>query len=251
MIRIIFIFLIVLTLTSQAMTAKKPPQILKKSQQLIMVITDSWHAHRGILQRFHRKNLQSSWQAASQSFAVVVGKNGLGWGANMHTFQLPGPYKKEGDNKAPAGVFPLGSTFGFAKMAPEDQKAAYMQIKKTTVCVDNPQSTFYNDIINSADHAKSSWESGEQMHTISNYVHGVIVNYNAKNPVKGAGSCIFMHVWDNEPEGTAGCTAMPKPKIEAINAWLNPQDHPVLVQLPKSAYAKLKIAWGLPSQSTN
>ena len=35
--------------------------------------------------------------------------------------------------------------------------------------------------------------------------------------------------------------------MQALFAWLRPQDHPVFVLLPQNEYVRLKSAWDLPS----
>jgi hypothetical protein len=40
------------------------------------------------------------------------------------------------------------------------------------------------------------------------YALGAVVAHNSTPPVPGAGSCIFLHVWESPVTPTAGCTAM-------------------------------------------
>src|SRR5260370_41742143 len=81
---------------------------LKSSTQLLVVTTSDWNAVEGKLQRYERVNPRKSWKAVDGPVTVVVGKNGLGWGAGVakaDAMQPGDPIKKEGDGKAPAGVF--------------------------------------------------------------------------------------------------------------------------------------------------
>jgi hypothetical protein len=55
-------------------------------------------------------------------------------------------------------------------------------------------------------------------------------------------------VSDGSGGGTSGCTAMEKPKLEAILNWLRPGDYPLLVEMPIAEYRRVAKALGLPSQ---
>ena len=39
------------------------------------------------------------------------------------------------------------------------------------------------------------------------YKYGAVINYNTNPIIKGKGSAIFLHIWRNENEVTAGCVA--------------------------------------------
>jgi len=78
------------------------------------------------------------------------------------------------------------------------------------------------------------------------YKYVVLVGHNTWKPKRGAGSCIFLHIWRGETTPTAGCTAMPEVAILRLLAWLDSDKNPVLVQLTREDYLRLKDAWGLP-----
>jgi hypothetical protein len=46
--------------------------------------------------------------------AVLLGGGGLAWGRGLHPDGADGAVKREGDRRAPPGVFALGSGFGYA-----------------------------------------------------------------------------------------------------------------------------------------
>jgi D-alanyl-D-alanine dipeptidase len=69
----------------------------------------------GTARIFERKTTNAKWTAIGDSFAVVVGRNGMAWGAGLN--ELPSDtgrllLKTEGDGKAPAGIFSLTASFG-------------------------------------------------------------------------------------------------------------------------------------------
>src|SRR5262249_47021952 len=54
---------------------------------------------------------------------------------------------------------------------------------------------------------------------------------------RGAGSCIFLHVWRDAASPTVGCTAMAKPALAELLAWLDPDA--LLVVLPEPVLRRL------------
>jgi D-alanyl-D-alanine dipeptidase len=58
------------------------------------------------------------------------------------------------------------------------------------------------------------------------------VAHNKQN-LKNHGSCIFLHLLKTDTSPTAGCTAMKKSDMSTLISHLNPQKHPLLIQLPK------------------
>ena len=85
------------------------------------------------------------------------------------------------------------------------------------------------------------------MRQVSQYEIGVIVGYNASPPIKGRGSCIFLHIWAGPDSHTAGCTAFDQAKLRELMLWLDPRKRPLLVQLTAEQYDRLKSRWLLPA----
>jgi hypothetical protein len=88
---------------------------LARSTETIIVTTSSWNAVEGWLQRYERATTNDKWRPVGKPISIVVGKNGFGWGigvipADDDNVRLASdPVKREGDGKAPAGVFALGT----------------------------------------------------------------------------------------------------------------------------------------------
>jgi L,D-peptidoglycan transpeptidase YkuD (ErfK/YbiS/YcfS/YnhG family) len=78
------------------------------------------------------------------------------------------------------------------------------------------------------------------------YAIGAVIAHNSLDPVPGAGSCIFLHVWQSEGMPTAGCTAGALADITEICSWLDAAAAPLLVQLPVAEYAHFRESWALP-----
>ncbi len=172
----------------------------------------------------------------------------MAWGIETAILQPTqvDPTKKEGDGRAPAGIFPLGPAFGYAARAPADWKMPYLALTPTTDCVDDVHSRYYNRVLDRSA-VTQDWKSAEHMRDAGEaYQWGLIIDYNTPNPHPQAGSCVFMHIWAGPGIPTVGCTAMPEPQIKTILAWLNPADHPLVVQMPEAQYRQIQNPLHLP-----
>ena len=215
-------------------------------RQLVVVTTPAWDSVSGTLQRYERASAMAPWRAVGAAVPIVVGQTGLAWG-DASLARGRDPRKREGDGKAPAGRFGLGTAFGFAPASEADWvRMPYLPLRETIECVDDSASVHYNTLVDRGAVRRIDWNSAEKMRTIGVYRLGVVVNYNVRPVRKGRGSCIFLHIWSAPGSPTAGCTAMPSPDLEMIVRWLDPSRDPMLVQLPVAQYARLRRAWALP-----
>ncbi len=221
---------------------------LRWTRQLIVVTSDDWNAVAARLQRFERKSATGRWRALGPAVDAVVGRGGMGWGIGLHGTHSPNePIKREGDGRAPAGVFFLNTIFGYATAAEAGIAAfPYREVTSSTRAVEDDQSRYYNRLVDAAQIDDIDWRGSELMLRSDNiYQWGVMVEHNWK-PWPGGGSCIFLHIWRGPEQGTAGCTAMPLDEMDEIVHWLDWQKRPLLVQLPEKTYAAVKEQWGLP-----
>ena len=232
----------ILTLSLALFTAcQAEPTIVKKdkivipqeSRQLLMVTTPNWSSKDGKLQRYEKK--EESWKKIGKPIEIVLGRNGLGWGVGLHSIPKDAKYiKKEGDGKAPAGLFSLGNGFGYSDF---EINFPYSTYKQTDHCVDDSKSEFYNTIVDSTK-VEKDYKSFEHMKLKNDlYKYGITVNHNP-NQVALAGSCIFIHIRNRSGGGTAGCTAMRESEIVNILKWLKENKKPLLLQLPQSEVVK-------------
>ena len=213
--------------------------------QLVLVTTPAWDSTSGTLRRFERSDVGQSWRAVGSPIAIVVGQTGLAWDDAVGAVAPGEPLKREGDGKSPAGAFALDTAFGFSAQ-PTFVRLPYVQLLPTTECVDDARSTHYNTIVDRIKVPSVDWSSSERMRAIDQYTFGVHVAYNAAPPRAGRGSCIFLHVWKGPASVTAGCTAMQLDALEDVMRWLAPDRHPMLVQLPSGALARMHDRWSLP-----
>ena len=202
-------------------------------QQIITVHTPNWNAVEGTLRRFEWNG--ETWTEIGNAIDIVVGKKGMGWGHGLENYQdREGPVKHEGDLKSPAGVFALGSAFGYA---PKEEvswiKTDYHHVTKATMCIEDGTSAYYNQIINEGQ-AQTDWNSTDHMLRKDDlYEWGMFVVHNSPQAVNGDGSCIFLHVAEIDDDGTAGCTAMAKSRMLEILQWVDETKNPILIQTPE------------------
>ncbi len=210
-------------------------QSIPDTGQLIVVTTKNWSANTGQLQRYE-KDIKG-WHKVGSAIAIKLGRNGLGWGRGVHTIPKDAKIiKKEGDGKAPAGIFELKQAFGYWPFVTDYPYEVY---RATDHCVDDINSKFYNKIVDSKK-IKADYKSYERMKFAKDYYkYGIVVNHNhidEPGAVPGAGSCIFLHI---KKIPTAGCTVMNEEQIKEIILWLDPDKSPLLVQAPEEKMGHL------------
>ena len=229
-------------------TGRSATRELDRSRQCIVVLTDNWASTTGVLHAFERIGATANWKERGPGVVVVAGKNGLGQGRGLVRPDFKRvPDKKEGDDRAPAGIFRLSSAFGYAPARSAAWvKLPYLALSKQVEGIDDPKSRYYNKLMDRSKFAKVDWRSSEQMRRDDiRYKWGVVVEHNPA-AIPGAGSCIFLHIWKSSSVLTAGCTAMPERDLVRLLRWLDPARHPILVQMPRVAYRSVRAKYGLP-----
>lgn len=239
----------VLNLPFEAMVG--PPPELSRAGQVLRVLTPDWNANRGTLQRFERGSA-GTFAPVGSPLAVWIGKQGMAWRSDEGAPPPPasGPVKREGDGKSPAGVLTFGDMWGYAPQAPDGVQFPYRAITDCDRCVDDADHADYNRILRlESPKAPVSWRSAENLRMDSeHYRYLLVIHYNDVRPVKGAGSCIFLHVAVPPGRSTAGCTALEVGDLLTLLRWMDPAKHPVLVQLPAPALDSARWAWRLPAE---
>jgi L,D-peptidoglycan transpeptidase YkuD (ErfK/YbiS/YcfS/YnhG family) len=228
-----------------------------RSGQMVVVTASDWNATRGVLRRFQR-DAAGRWQPVGDAQPIVVGRNGSGWGfglnpapdAGIASITAGDPIKAEGDGRAPAGVFAIGTAFGYAGSA--DTAMPYQAMDAGDWCIDVSGSPLYNRIVDVDDVGQAAVEGSTEpmrrdLHADGDqrYRLGFVIEHNPK-ALPMAGSCIFAHLWKTPDTPTAGCTAMAPATMDAVLGWLDPAEHPVFVLLPDSEYRELRARWRLP-----
>lgn len=137
-------------------------------------------------------------------------------------FTTPGVYgkngaateKKEGDGKTPIGTYGFSMAFGLK----EDPGSVlpYHKIQKGDYWVDDSDSQYYNQLVNT-NQTKKSWKSAEDMSASSPYYnYALALDYN-KDRVPGAGSAIFIHCTSTANDtGSQGCIRIPEDLMKTL-----------------------------------
>jgi L,D-peptidoglycan transpeptidase YkuD (ErfK/YbiS/YcfS/YnhG family) len=199
------------------------------TRQLLVVLADDFNSSSAQLQLFELKN--THFVKKGNPIAVNLGRNGLGWGIGKTKIgHMPDePVKKEGDGRAPAGIFTLGSAFGYFETL--STRLPYKHASKDLICVDDSRSQYYNQIVRISPLVQTgSFEWMKRDDTL--YMVGIIVNHNER-ALAGRGSCIFLHVEKKRFSPTSGCTSMAYHDLKELLGWLDPAKEPLLIQIPK------------------
>ena len=223
----------------------------QQSRQLVLVTVPDWGSNHGTLRTYERT--ANGWRQVDAAAPVMIGRAGAAWGLGLHAAQ-PGVQKREGDGRAPAGVFAIGTAFGYAAGA--NTTLPYTAMQASHYCIDVNESPLYNRIVDAnavgAEAIKGSTEpmrrdihaDGDQRYRL-----GFVIEHNVEAR-PGAGSCIFAHLWKSPTDATAGCTAMDDAVMARLLSWLQPAQRPVFALLPESEYARLRGEWQLPELDT-
>jgi len=222
---------------------------LAKSGQVLLVTTPGWDSARGSLQRFERR--QGTFVPVENPIPVWVGKSGLAWRTDEGAPPppAPGPMKREGDGRAPAGLLSFGDMWGYGPKAPEGVRFPYHMSTECDRCVDDADHADYGRVLTLPSPKAGTFRSAEYLRmSTEHYRYMVIIHYNDLRPIKGAGSCIFLHVAPPPGGGTAGCTALAAEDLLTLLRWLDPAQSPVLMQVPETQLDVVGAAWNLPAE---
>jgi hypothetical protein len=196
------------------------------AQQTLLVVSDDFNSSVAKLYCFEEG------RAVFPAIDVNLGRNGLAWDKEDKIFQhhQDEPLKIEGDGRSPAGVFSLLSSFGTQN---QSFSYPYTQSSSQLICVDDINSSLYNTLVLMPAVKPASFEYMKRED--GQYKLGIIVSYNP-NQIKKNGSCIFLHVEKESHHQTAGCTSMKYDDIYKIIKWLDMNQKPSLIQIPKKYF---------------
>ncbi len=216
-------------------------------QQLIVVMADSWDSPRAQFCLVDKVGEQ--WSSALRAQATI-GRNGSAWGLGVHSNPKDEKVKREGDGRSPAGVFRLGRCMGYADQPPYKSSWPYLPLTDFHIGVDDPESAFYNQVIDRTEVSKKasrslrSFETMRRSDTLYRWLFEI--RHNPKN-IAGEGSLIFLHLWQDPNTTTSGCTAIAEDTMAIVLRWIQPKKKPLLIHLPRATYDKMQRGWGLPS----
>ena len=238
---------------ASAVTLQRPAvaQPLGSSGQLLLVTAPGWDSARGELVRFARSGPGQRFERVGTPLPVWLGRRGLAWRSDTGAPEppTPGPRKREGDGRSPAGILALGEMWGYAAAPPAGVRLPYHQAGSADRCVDDPQAKQYNRLVPAPAAGPPPWRSAEELRMpTDHYKYLAVVRYNMDTPLPGAGSCIFLHVAPAPQGPTAGCTALREDDLLTVLRWLDPAKQPLMVQVPAEVLPQIQKLWRLPPE---
>jgi len=229
--RRVFLTLMVV-LAPLAAQAQSCPQPLAAAKRLVLVVAPKMSSTTATVRRFVRASPEQPWHQVGGPASALIGRRGVAWARAFRRYARKGePIKVDGDERAPAGFYKIGRSFGFGA----SRLPGYLRLKTGTMCVDDPSSPAYNMITT---RAKVGWRvHGENMWRATAYRRGLLVDYPTDRGHR-AGSCIFIHVRLPRVTGTAGCVALPERQVARLQYFV--QRGAVLAILPRRALGRFK-----------
>jgi len=219
-------------------------------RQLLVGVARGWDDSHATLTLYQRKP-GGIWVADGAPWPARLGRGGLAWGRGLHRVPRAseGGIKREGDLRAPAGMFDLGGVWGYDASVNRHPKLPYKQITTRDLWIEDPDSPHYNRHLVLPREPRAEWEKKGQMRQ-NDHAHSLklFIAHNAPpDVVAGAGSAIFFHIWRADGgRPTAGCTTMEEGKLRGLIAKIDPTKRPVYVLLPQNEYDRLRKTWRLP-----
>ena len=225
-------------------------QLGRAVRQVIVTRAASWDSNTASMQCWQRPSAAAAWQPVFEKpVPVLLGRKGLAWGRGVFNPPRNGvPMKVEKDWKAPAGVFHLGSLFGYAATPPSGTRWPYIQVGPWDAYVDDSTSPFYNQHVRiDPRQGIPPWFEKQKMRLgDAAYKWMLEIRHNQRPAAPGYGSAIFFHVRRGPDKPSAGCTTMAEGDLVRLLRWIDPGASPHYVLLPRADYAALRSAWGLP-----
>lgn len=226
-----------------------PAQLGDAVRQVILARAPDWDASKARLQAYERSGPDAPWQPVfEQTVPALLGRAGLAWGRGA--FSPPAgkaPVKVEKDRRAPAGIFQLGTLFGYAGQPPAGCRWPYLQVGPWDAYVDDPANPHYNRHVRIDPRQVPPWFEKQRMRLgDAAYTWMLEIRHNQTPVAPGHGSAIFFHVRRGPDVPSAGCTTLARSDLERLLRWLNPGASPYYVLLPEAEYQRLRQAWRLP-----
>jgi len=172
------------------------------------------------------------WELQTGPLPGITGRNGF----------VPPGQKREGDGRAPTGLFALESAFGYA--ASINSSMPYQQATENDLWVDDVLSPDYNTWVKRGQTGATSFEVMKLADI--RYRHGLVTGYNRNPIIKGYGSGIFVHTWLEDGYTTSGCVAFDETELIKLLAWLDPLKQPQILMGTRQDLATVTGLSALP-----
>lgn len=206
----------VLTSLAAAAPAAAHNRIPADANQLIVLSSATYAplGHLGALRVYQQRG--SGWHLVFGPWKAEIGYGDLR------------DSRREGDGSTPTGVFGIGDMIYGNRPNPGGLHYAYHRL----VCGDwwdeDPHSPGYNRFVHAPCGTRPAFAAlSERLWTETTaYPYFAVMRFNMNPTIRGRGSGIFLHSWVGG--ATAGCVALPRPRLLAVLRWLRPSAHPAI-----------------------
>lgn len=223
-------------------------ELSPNTQQAIVGIASNWDSSYVTL-TFYERAKGGQWKQSGSSWKGRLGRSGLAWGRGLSPVPEGVRMKKEGDMRAPAGVFFVGGAWGYDSSIKKSPELSYVQVTSRDLWFEDVSSPYYNQYMRIPHEPSTTAEKKAQMKQ-GDYAHSLklFIAHNAyPNAKPGMGSSIFFHIWrGGGSKPTAGCTTMAEDQLRSVISRIEPSKLPVYILFPEEEYRKHREAWKLP-----
>ncbi len=192
--------------------------------KVITVRTASATATSGVLEAWERQ-ANNSYRRVRGPLPAWVGAQGVGTAS-------------EGSSRTPAGVFTLTESFGTA--ANPGTALPYRVVDGNDWWVSDVRSAYYNTYRRCVPGTCPFDERVSERLAIPAYKYAVVIDYNRRPVVRGAGSAFFLHLANGRP--TAGCVAVAESDLVWLLRWLRPSSATPVISIGVGGAATAPIA---------
>ncbi len=183
--------------------------------QLLLVSVPDASRSEAVVTGLGRANAEAPWIEELAEMPAQIGRNGTG---------EPG-VKMERDGKSPLGEFAFMLAFGRDAEAPEGVTFPYRQAREHDFWVDDPASPDYNRWVSgdapTVSHERLRLAGGNPVYDLA-----LTLDFNTNPVVPGAGSAIFLHIWESPTTPTSGCVSLSRKNVLKILRWLDAKKNP-------------------------
>jgi len=194
--------------------AKYCPRVLYRATRLVVVTVPNMQATGASVRTFERKSPAAPWETRSDPEPAVVGGNGIAWSDIYESLAKKGePLKREGDQRAPAGIYRISATSG----AEPSKLPGYLPLVPTKqLCVADTNSRYEGKTVPQSFAGENT--NGENMAKFSPYRRGLVIDAAPRLKAQG-GACIFLDVRGHFDAGTDARIALPKEWVDYLQEW--------------------------------
>jgi D-alanyl-D-alanine dipeptidase len=195
--------------------AKYCPRVLYRATRLVLVTVPNMQATEASVRTFERNSPATRWEPRGDAEPAVVSTRGIAWGDMYESLAKKGePLKREGDQRAPAGIYRISGTFG----ADASKLVGYLPlVPAKQFCVEDANLRYYGNIV-AQRIASEKQTSGEDIAKVPLSRLDLATNYPSRPKVQ-AGSCIFLHVWGAPETATDARIVLPEERVAFLQEW--------------------------------